>query len=328
MKLAFFVPICHILLNSWPRFCHLPGTPVRHASTRRLHPMPCELILIAKNSSAHEFHEEIAPILPIKQTKYSADVTALALDAAHAAAFHFGLGVPLYPSTSTPLSAVDEHNVSNLAEAVYTKSNIALVTDGASREVMANWTEKFFADVPASSGALSQSPASKYYGGDQRVHSTHGSAIAIAFPSDVAKPEYDVLAALLGGQSSISWSPGFTLLSKANLPASAKASNLKYSDAGLFTIQLVGSVSGINDAAKSVVGVLKSVVETVSKEDLSKAVAKAKFDALEASQDRSTAIVTAGLSALIGQNFDTAATLKSLEGVTADQVKAVSFSFS
>lgn len=276
-------------------------------------------VITSTRFTTHELAEEIDPVLPMKQAKYSGDAAALALDAAHSVAFHSGLGAPLYPSMSTPIgSYLNEHSVATFAAAAYTQSNVALVADGANPEILGKWTEKFFNGVPASSSTKLSSPVSTYFGGEQRTALAHGNAMVLAF-SGSSKPELAVLAALLGGSSSISWSPGFTLLSKisATTGATASASNLTYSDAGLFTIQLSGSASAVRTAATEAINALKAVSGSVSKEDLTKAIAKAKFDAAF-EKSRSASVLAAGVAALSGKPAGSL----SLDGVTAEQVKA------
>ncbi|ETS79195.1 Cytochrome b-c1 complex subunit 2 [Pestalotiopsis fici W106-1] len=279
--------------------------------------------------TTYEFHEDIERVIHLKQAKVGSDVSALALDAAHSVAFHTGLGAPLYPSPSTPLkSYLDEHKVAAFAESAYSKPNISLVADGASTAALSKWSEQFFKSVPSSGSALN-SASTTYFGGESRSAHTGGNALVIAFPGSSFssfKPEVAVLAALLGGQSSVKWTPGFTLLSKiaATYPGTtAFASNLAYSDAGLFTVQISGNAGVVRSTAQEAVKAIKSVVEGgVSKEDLTKAIAKAKFDALSNSEAGVSTILSAG-SGLVhtGKPFQIAETIKSLEGVTAEKLK-------
>ncbi|CRK24902.1 hypothetical protein BN1723_018173, partial [Verticillium longisporum] len=164
------------------------------------------------------------------------------------------------------------------------KSNIAVVADGASTAELAKWTEQFFKSAPtASSGKLAlNTTATKYHGGESRSSHTAGNAVVIAFPGSnygSKSPELAVLAALLGGQSNIKWTSGFSLLSKAvgTSPGLKLATtNLGYSDAGLLTIQISGPAAAVRRAAEEAVKAIKSVSEgSVSKEDLAKAIAKA-----------------------------------------------------
>ncbi|KAH8203253.1 hypothetical protein TruAng_002551 [Truncatella angustata] len=287
-------------------------------------------VISSTKYTTYEFHEDVERILHLKQAKLGSDVSALALDAVHSVAFHTGLGSPLYPSPSTPLkSYVDEHKVAAFADSVYTKSNIALVGDGATTSALSKWTEQFFQSVPSSASSSASSASTTYYGGESRLAHAGGNTLIVAFPGSSFgsyKPEVAVLAALLGGQSNVKWSPGFTLLSKiaaANPGATASASNLAYSDAGLFTIQVSGAAGAVRTTAQEAVKALKSVVEGgVSKEDLTKAIAKAKFDALASSEAGISTILAAG-SGLVhsGKPFQIAETIKSLEGVTAEKLK-------
>lgn len=283
---------------------------------------------------AYEYQEDVDRVIHIKQAKVQGDAAALALDSAHSVAFHHGLGASLYPSPSTPLKGyLDENSIASFSEAAYAKSNIALVGDGATSSALSKWTEQFFKNVPATpSGSITlNSKATTYYGGEQRTSHTGGNSIVMAFPGSSFgnfKPEIAVLASLLGGQSSIKWAPGFTLLSKAAASApgaTATATNLAYSDAGLLTIQVNGSASAVHIASQEAVKALKSIAEGgVSKEDLTKAVARARFDALVSSESGISTILAAG-SGIVhsGKPFQVAETAKSIEGVTAEQLKTV-----
>ncbi|KAK8086848.1 hypothetical protein PG994_001822 [Apiospora phragmitis] len=261
--------------------------------------------------TTYEYQEDVERVIHIKQAKVQADAAALALDSAHAVAFHHGLGAPLYPSPSTPLKGyLDENSIASFSEAVYAKSNIALVGDGATSSALSKWTEQFFKNVPASpSGSMTlNSKATTYYGGEQRTSHTGGNSLVMAFPGSSFgnfKPEIAVLASLLGGQSSIKWAPGFTLLAKAAASspgATATATNLTYSDAGLLTIQVNGSASGIRTASQGAVKALKSIAEAV--------------------ESGISTILAAG-SGIVhsGKPFQVAETAKSIEGVTAEQLK-------
>lgn len=227
----------------------------------------------------------------------------------------------------------DENSIAAYAEAVYAKPNIALVGDGATTTALSKWTEQFFKSVPSSSSGSStlSSKASTYYGGEHRIAHKAGNSMVIAFPGSSFssfKPEVAVLAALLGGQPSVKWAPGFTLLAKAaagSPGAAASATNLAYSDAGLLAIQIAGSAASVKSAAEAAVKALKSVSESISKEDLTKAIAKAKFDTLVASESGINTLLAAGSGIIhTGKPFQIAETIKSIEGVTAEKLKTVS----
>ncbi|GKT86600.1 LOW QUALITY PROTEIN: cytochrome B-C1 complex subunit 2 [Colletotrichum tofieldiae] len=278
--------------------------------------------------TTHEFHEEIQPVLRLKQSATSA--AALALDSAHSVAFHSGLGSPANLTPSIPIQPyLSEYAVSDFAQSAYAKSNIALVADGASAANVSKWAEQFFKAVPsASSGKLAlNTAATKYYGAHlQPFWQLLGHCLPGATNGQTS-PELAVLAALLGGKSSIKWSPGFSLINKAvgSAPGlSTSTVNLNYSDASLLAVQLSGSASAVRTAAQEAVKALKSISEgTVSKEDLTKAIAKAKFDALEATEKRSGSILLAG-SGLVhnGKAIDASEIANSIGSVTAEKLKA------
>lgn len=203
---------------------------------------------------------------------------------------------------------------------------------------MTKWVGEFFGDVKASPKVNISSPAAKYYGGEERIaHPSANNALAIAFPGSSSftsgsayKPEVAVLAALLGGKSSIKWSPGFSLLAKA--AASSPGANVStisssYSDAGLLTINFSGPAEAVRNASIEAVKVLKTISEgSIAKEDFTKAVARAKFGSLEEVANIEAGLVSTGAGLVQGgKPFQFAEVVKSLEGVTQEQVKAVSF---
>ena len=218
---------------------------------------------------------------------------------------------------------------------MYSKSNIAIVADGASAESLSKWVPQFFDSVPAKaqSGQSLESQASKYYGGEQRLSSKAGNAMVIAFPGssyNEVKPEIAVLAALIGGKSTIGRTPGYSLLSKATygtVGLSASSSNISYSDAGLLAVQLSGPAAAVRKAAQETVTALQGVASgSATKEDVTKAIANAKFSALDAASLSGASLQLAG-SGLVttGKPFDLTALASAIDGVTADKLKTVRF---
>lgn len=286
---------------------------------------------------AHEFHEEVERVLHLRQAANTSNVAAIALDNAHAVAFHTGLGAPIATYSAVPAQKyLNEEYVASYADAVYTKPNIAIVADGANGETLTRWVNQFFKDVPATSqsGQSLKTEASKYFGGEQRAANPAGNSIVIAFPGSDAngsKPEIAVLASLLGNQPSVKWSPGFSFLSKAAAATpglSASASSITYSDAGLLAIQLTGAAASVRKGAEDAVKALKAIAEgSVSKEDVSKAIANAKFEALDKAQLRDSSILLAG-NGLVngGKPLDITTISKSFDAVSADKLKIVSSS--
>ncbi|KAH6670065.1 putative cytochrome b-c1 complex subunit 2 [Halenospora varia] len=284
--------------------------------------------------TAHEYHEEVEESIKFSQKKLLANVSELAINSAHGLAFHRGLGTPLYPTSSTPLSKyLNSETIREFASDAYAKSNFAVVANGASQAELSKWVGEFFGEVPASSSRISSEPT-KYYGGEERIAHGSGNSMVLAFPGSSSftsggsyKPEIAVLAALLGGKSSIKWSPGFSLLSKAasDFPgASAATTHYSYSDAGLLSIQFSGSASAIRGASMNAVKSLRSISEgSISKEDFTKAVALAKYRALEEGQNIEAGLVATG-SGLVhgGKPFQIDEVGKAVEGVSADKLKS------
>lgn len=225
-------------------------------------------------------------------------------------------------------------SISEFSQSAYAKGNIAVVANGASQADLSKWVGEFFKETPSSTSALS-SEATKYYGGEERIAHASGNSFVIAFPGSSSftagktyKPEISVLAALLGGKSSIKWSAGFSLLSKAasSFPgANVATTHAAYSDAGLLTIQFTGAAGAIRDASAQAVKALKSIAEgSISKEDFTKAVANAKFRALEEGQNIEAGLVLTGAGLVHGgKAFQIDEVGKSVEAVTVDKLKSV-----
>jgi ubiquinol-cytochrome c reductase core subunit 2 len=215
---------------------------------------------------------------------------------------------------------------------VYSKSTIAVIADGASEAGLSKWIEPFFKDVPAESPSPLKVTPTKYFGGEQRIPRIGPNSMVLAFPGaslSANQPETAVLVGLLGGQSTIKWSPGFSLLSNATATApgaQAQATNYAYSDAGLLAIQINGQAAAVRKVAEAAVKALKGVAEGgVSQENLVKAIAKAKFNLLSGSEVSGVGIVHAGANLVHGnQPMQVTEAVKALESVTADKLKAVS----
>ena len=213
----------------------------------------------------------------------------------------------------------------------FNKSNIALVASGAAHSDLSKWTQELLGGVK--DGAKLTSPAAKYYGGQTRLSSTHGSSFVIAFPGTAGSPnfkaEYKVLAHLLGGQTAVKWNTGFSLLSRAvsNLPGvTAVANHASFSDAGLLYITVNGPGALLEQAGQEVVKTLNEAAN-VSAEQVKKAIAQAKFDVLAEVEDRSIGLELVGQSLLLNGTAPQADVIvKALDGVTLDTIKKVGHS--
>ncbi|KAG9241358.1 putative cytochrome b-c1 complex subunit 2 [Calycina marina] len=283
--------------------------------------------------TAHEYAEEVHDTIHMQQKRLLGNVSELALNSAHGVAFHRGLGAPLQPTSSTPLDKyLNEDTIQDFSKNAYSKSNFALVANGANHAEVSKWAAEFFSGASSTGSALS-SEESKYFGGEERISHDSGNSLVIAFPGSSSftsgssyKPEMAVLAALLGGQSTIKWSSGFSLLAKATSAfsgVSANATHFSYSDAGLLTIQFNGSAEAIRGASTAAVAALKSIAEgSISKEDFTKAVALAKYRTLEEGQNTEAGLVATGSGIVhTGKAFQIDEVGKAVEGVSADKLK-------
>ncbi len=289
--------------------------------------------------AGHEFDEEVLPVIKFAQKSLLGSPIDLAVNSAHGVAFHRGLGTPLHPTSSSPLSKyLNVRDLKLYSKAAYAKPNIAVVANGASYDELSKWVNQFFTDVPSSHPAFVpklEYPATKYYGGEERIAHDSGNVMIVAFPGSSSftsggsyKPEMSVLAALLGGQSTIKWSTGFSLLSKAaaqHPQAQASTTNAAYSDAGLFYITATGNSRHVRAVIKDAVKIIQSVAAgEVSQEDIRKAVALAKFRTLEAGQNTQAGMEATGAGLIQGgKPFQIDEVGKSIDSVSAEQVKKV-----
>lgn len=290
--------------------------------------------------SEHELKEVVSALLKYQQLAVFSKPENVALDAAHGIAFHRGLGSPITPSQSSPYEKyLSADALAEFAQDAYSKSNVALVATGPNSSDVSKWVGQFFKDLPTG-GATSQlkvqpSQATKYFGGEQRIASKTGNAVVIAFPGSSAfgtagfKAEASVLAALLGGEPTIKWTPGFSLLSQATKGFSqlnVSTKNHAYSDAGLFTVTLSGQADQVGVASKNVVDAIKKAAAgEVASEDIKKAAALAKFRALESVQTLETGLEATGSGLIHGSKpYQIGEIAGAIEKVTEQQVKEVS----
>lgn len=289
----------------------------------------------------HELQEEVIPIINMSQKALIGSPAELAINSAHAIAFHRGLGTALHPTSSTQTTKyLDAKYLEAFSRIAYSKPNFAVVANGTSHAELSKWVGEFFVDSPGAPPPelpqIDTSP-SKYYGGEERIANDSGNAMIIAFPGSslftggTYKPELPVLAALLGGESTIKWSSGFSLLSKAiaGYPqVHITTAHNAYSDIGLLHILLSGNARHINNASKAVVKTLKAVASgNITKDEFKRAVAAARFKALDAGQNIGAGLELTGASLVQGgRAFQIDELRKSIEKVTEDQLKKVCIS--
>ncbi|KAJ6159867.1 hypothetical protein N7497_004404 [Penicillium chrysogenum] len=287
----------------------------------------------------HELNEVVRNLLKYKQQAVHSNPETVAVDAAHGVAFHRGLGASITPSETSPYEKyISSDALAEFAQSAYSKSNIALVASGPNSAELSKWVGQFFKDTPTGNASskynVLPSVASKYYGGEQRIASKIGNAVVIAFPGSSAfgtagyKAEASVLAALLGGDGP----PGFSLLSQATKGFNqlrVSTQNNAYSDAGLFTVTLSGQADQVGAASKNVVDALKKAAAgEVASEDIKKAIALAKFRALESVQTLETGLEATGSGLVHGNKpYQINEIAQALEKVSEQQVKEVANAF-
>ncbi len=292
----------------------------------------------ADTLQAHELHEEVEPNMNFSRKALLGSPIEFAMNSAHGVAFHRGLGNSLYPSSSTPMTKyLNSFRLQQYSRIAYAKSNFAVVANGADHQELSKWINEFFVELdqsPPQDFPSTGIEPTKYYGGEERIAHDSGNAMVIAFPGSgyatgsAHKPESQVLASLLGGQSNIKWTPGFSLLSKATAAypqARIATTHHTYSDAGLLTISMYGNADQIRQASQEVVRAIKGVAAgNVGKDEVKKAVATAKFKALESGQNMNTGIELTGAGLVQGgKAFQIDEVAKSIDTVTEDQVKKV-----
>ncbi|KAL2810227.1 Metalloenzyme, LuxS/M16 peptidase-like protein [Aspergillus granulosus] len=284
----------------------------------------------------YELNEIVAKLLKLRQAALANQPEAVALDAVHGVAFHRGLGQSLNASAHVPYEKnLSAEAIAEFAKNAYAKANIALVGSGISSSELSRWAGDFFKAVPSTGSAqyqLKSHEKSTYFGGEQRISSKAGNAVVIALPGSSAlgtqgfNPSAHVLAALLGGESSIKWTPGFSLLGQATQGFSqvrASTKNVGYSDAGLLTITLTGKADQLAAAGKSAVDALKKIAAgEVSAESFKKAAALAKFGALESAQTLEASLELTG-NALINNTkpYQINEVAQALDSATEAKVK-------
>ena len=294
---------------------------------------------VANVAIAHELHEQVIPNMGLSRKSLLAHTDEFAINSAHGVAFHRGLGNPLHPSSSLPMTKyLDQGRLQFYSRAAYSKSNFAIVANGANHQELTKWVGEFFTEVersPPKELPIPGTTSTKYYGGEERIAHNSGNSMVIAFPGSGSitggsyNPESQVLAALLGGQSNIKWAPGFSLLSKATeaFPqVHTRTDHHTYSDAGLLAISLSGkNAYQVRKASEEVVKALKNLgAGNVSTEDIKKATANAKFKALESGQNISTGVELTGAGLVQGGTaFQIDQLAKAIDGVSEDQIKKV-----
>ncbi|KAL8963449.1 MAG: hypothetical protein Q9193_000281 [Seirophora villosa] len=284
----------------------------------------------------HELDEEVIPIIKLGQKHILGNTAEMAVNSAHAVAFHRGLGTALHPTSSVPITKYLYHDdLKTFSQAAYAKPNFAVVANGTSHDELSKWIGEFFNDSPTAPPKgfpPIETKPSKYYGGEERIAHDRGNNMIIAFPGSGAytgghyNAAIAVLSSLLGGQSYIKWSPGFSLLARATAAqtqAHVSTRNISYSDAGLLTIAMGGNARDIREASIAIVEILKAISGgDIAKDDITKAKANAKFRTLSAGENTGTGLELTGAGLVqSGKASQLHGIADAIDGVTEDAVK-------
>lgn len=286
---------------------------------------------------AHVYNEEVVPLLHAAHQRFLANPAEMAINSAHSLAFHRGLGTPTASASTTPYTKyLAADTIEYFSKIAFAKPNFAIVANGAEHADLSNWVNQFFDNVPAQPFEQNTTgiEQSKYHGGEERIAHSSGNAYVIGFPGSSSftgkfyKPEIAVLGSLLGGQSSIKWSPGFTILGNAKASPStyAHTTSAIYSDAGLLYTVIAGSAENVAKTAASAVDAIKKVAGgEITKEQIAKAKATAKFKELEHGQNILAGLELTGAGLVHGSKaYQIDEVAKAIDGVTEEAVKSVS----
>ncbi|KZV63419.1 LuxS/MPP-like metallohydrolase [Peniophora sp. CONT] len=246
----------------------------------------------------HELTESVLAAVAAESAAAEAASATHALELAHQVAFRSGLGNSLYADASA------QHNLT-VADVASLHSSavpgLQILATGISQDALLAALDKSLASLGKNKGAFSgagasASPAkSAYYGGSTRVSGHGPSAVFVGFGSTdaAATPALHALAAHLNPVPAVKWSAGLGPVASAIAPGvTVRAATLPYSDAALFGLIIEGEAGKLAGAAKAAVEGLKAAAGGVSKEDATRAVAKARFQLASALESTDGAIAS------------------------------------
>jgi len=249
--------------------------------------------LTSAKYTRHEFEEYVLPIIQAESELATSTPGTHALEVAHAIAFRSGLGSSLFAGPHAPVTHED---IKAYAQSVFTKSNIAVLGTGISQEALSKLVEKSLGSI--ASGSSSSASAASYFGGETRVEAHGGpQTIFIGYgASGAPSAELAALAAHLSPAASVKWSKGISsFVDSIPEGTTVQSVYLPYSDASLVGFLIQGETSAdVTKAGQAAVQALKNAAN-LKEEDLKKAVAKAKFAAATAADNRDGLVSTLGV---------------------------------
>ncbi|ODQ53188.1 LuxS/MPP-like metallohydrolase [Saitoella complicata NRRL Y-17804] len=283
--------------------------------------------------SPYNLTEKVIPLLRLESEAAQANPLHKAFETVHQLAFRRGLGNELLSGGSYPVSRED---IANYVRQTFTRENIAIVASGANASEVQRLVAECFQNLPSTTvdgkPATEAYPAlegvaTKYFGGEARVATNSNIAhFVAAFPGASNKiseggAEYTVLANLLGGTPAVKYSDGASPLAVGG-GGRAFATNLAYSDAGLFSVVVAAPTENLRNAASKALMSIKDAARNVSADDLKMAINKAKFAVLSANEGRASGLDSVGRAILEnGKAVETKDLVAALENVSAESVQ-------
>lgn len=263
----------------------------------------------------HEFEEYVLRLIEADTEAAVENPTSRAIDVAHSLAFRSGLGKSLFAPAHNSLTVAD---VKAFASSSFTKGNVAVLGTGIDQSTLSSLVEKAFASAPSASTTSSTSPTS-YFGGETRLQSHHGPQTVFIGFGTTGSPSASLaaLSAHLSPAPSVKWSKGISSIA-TGIPegTSVQTVYLPYSDASLFGLLVQGSTAaGVKEAGKVAVQALKASASGLKEEDLKRAIAKAKFNAASASDNREGLVAALGSKILGGSDVTLESSFSSLDAL-------------
>ena len=288
--------------------------------------------LASPKFTRHELSEYVLPAVHSESSAAIQSTPTHVLELAHELAFRNGLGYSLYADSHTT-GGITAEDVRDLhAQAVGNPSGIAVLGTGISTESLAKLFETAFSSYKAPATPVPTTPATpatKYHGGAARVASAHGpQALFVGFGSTATAsvPALHALAAHLNPASALKWTSSAAPLASA-IPAGVRAHSvlLPYSDATLVGVMLEGKDgAALKEGAKAVVGAFKDAAGgKVGKEELARAVARAKFQLASGVEGRDGYVGVLGPKVLKGEAASVQAALDGIQGVSGANLSQV-----
>jgi ubiquinol-cytochrome c reductase core subunit 2 len=309
-----------------------------HNTTRAYFVDVLASFLASPKFTRHELNEYVLPAVHSESAAATLSAPTHALELAHALAFRNGLGNSLYADAHATATITAEDVRDLHARAVGNPNGVAVLGTGISTESLAKLLESSYSAAHKKTPATTTthethaSPATAYHGGATRIASAHGAqqAIFIGYGSTSTTSVHALhaLAAHLNPSPSLKWSTSSTSPLASSLPSGISAHSilLPYTDASLIGVMLTGTdASALKEGAKAVVKAFRDTAEGkgVGKEELGRAVARAKFQVAAAVEGREGMVGTFGPKVLGGEKVSVQTVLEGVQGVSGTTLSQV-----